>query len=332
MKNKKTDILQAEDLQKMYEKGSFAPHSPEKIFNDSKYNYNVLKSAPFFGEETLGIYIKIYDKLGEMGYAPALYELGLLHFNGEWWLEQDLKKALDYHTKAVALGNTDAMFELYVYHSTGQGGVKQDNKVALEWCKKAAEKGHYRACFNMASFYATGNGVKQDMDESVKWYERASKAGNGKASATLGVMNKMGQEIKADAEKAEEYFKLAEEQLFDLEEFLAMFGIERYEKKNQKSAKTTKKDTCKTLPLPTKDDFKTLIEGLCKATKTGEVRKIYDSFYENKEPISAMSIVETDEDVKLIEKWVTLIYDRIADIAGTDAAEELAEVADEIFR
>jgi TPR repeat protein len=331
MKTKKPDILEADALKKMYEKGSFAPHSPEKIFNDSKYNYDVMKSAPFFGEETQGIYIKIYDKLGEMGYAPALYELGLLYFNGEWWLEQDLKKSLAYHKKAAELGNTDAMFELYVYYSTGQGGVKQDNKVALVWCEKAAEKNHYRACFNMASFYATGNGVKQDIDESVKWYERASKAGNGKASATLGVMYKMGQEIEGDAVKAEEYFKLAEEQLFNLEEFLTMFGIERYEEKTEKLVKPKKKNSDRTLPPPTKDDFKELIGKLCKVTEPGEVRKIYDAFYEKREDLSAMSVIENDKDVKLVEEWITLIYDRIGEIVGTEAGAELTEIADKLF-
>src|ERR1700739_1309419 len=182
MKIKKSNILKPEDLQQMYEKGNFTPHSLEKIFNDSKYNYNAMRSAPFFGEETLGIYVKIFDKLGEMDYAPALYELGLLYHNGEWWLQQDLKKSLIYHKKAAGLGNADAMFELYVYYSTGIG-VKKDNTVAMEWCKKTAEMDQPRACFNMGGFYASGNGVSKDLDVSVNWYNRASKAGNGKASA-----------------------------------------------------------------------------------------------------------------------------------------------------
>jgi TPR repeat protein len=226
MKKNKTDILSADELKKMYEENDFGSYPPEKIFNDSKYNFNTMKSAPFFGEETLGIYPKIWEKLGEMSYTPALYELGLLYYNGEWWFEKDLKKSVKYHTKAAELGNADAMFELYVLYSTGTG-VKKDNKVAIEWCQKAAEKGQPRACSNMAGFYATGNGVPKDMDLSVEWYDRASKAGNGKASATLGVMYKMGAEIPKDNKKAEKYFKIAEEQLFDVQEFLDMFGLER---------------------------------------------------------------------------------------------------------
>jgi TPR repeat protein len=218
--------LTADELEKMYDANNFGSYMPEEIFNDAKWNMNALKSAPFFGEETLGIYPKIYQKLADMGYSPALYELGLLYYNGEWWFKKDLKKSVECHTKAAEMGNADAMFELYVYYSTGTG-IKKDEKVALEWCKKAADLGQSRACSNMAGFYATGNGVPKDMDLSVKWYEKASKAGNGKASATLGVMYKMGEEIPKDDAKAEEYFKIAEEQLFDLKGFLKMFGVKR---------------------------------------------------------------------------------------------------------
>ncbi len=223
---KKLDGLTPEELKKMYEENNFGSHSLDEIFNSSKYNYNALKSAPFFGAETLGIYLKIYERLGEMKYSPAFYELGLLYYNGEWWLEQDLEKSLEYHKKAAELGNADAMFELYVYYSTGQG-VEQDNEVALEWCRKAAELGQFRACYNMGGFYATGNGVPQDINLCVQWYEKASELGNGKASATLGVMYKMGEELPQDDDKAEEYFNLSEDQNFDVDEFISQFGIER---------------------------------------------------------------------------------------------------------
>jgi TPR repeat protein len=218
--------LSPEELKKMYDENNFGSHTPEQILNDTKYNMNALKSAPFFGEETLGIYPKIYQKLADMGYSPALYELGLLYYNGEWWFKKDLKKSLECHTKAAEMGNANAMFELYVLYSTGDG-VKKDNMVAVEWCKKAADLGQNRACYNMGGFYAVGNGIPKDLDLSVKWYDKASKAGNGKASATLGVMYKMGEEIPKDDAKAEEYFKTAELQLFDLKGFLKMFGVKR---------------------------------------------------------------------------------------------------------
>ena len=222
----KNKPLSPEELEKMYKKDDFSPHSLEKILHDTKYNFESLKSAPFFGEETLGIYIDIMKKLAERKYAPAMYELGLFYYNGEWWKERDLEKSVLYHTLAAELEYPDAMFELYVLYSTGDG-VALDNKTALDWCKKAAFKGQTRACYNLGSFYATGNGVEQDTVQSIEWYDKASKGGHGKASATLGVMYHLGQEVKKDEGKAEKYFALSENQGFELDDFLLMLGIDR---------------------------------------------------------------------------------------------------------
>jgi|GEM_PF-979230 len=326
--------LTVEQLKTIYDKNDFTSYSPEKIFEDSKYCYESLTSAPFFGEETLGVYLKIYEKLGELGYAPAMYELGLLYYNGEWWLEQNFEKSLRYHKKAAELGSTNAMFELYVLYSTGQG-VKQNNKLAVEWCIKAAEKDHYRACYNMGAFYATGNGVPKDAALSLKWYKRASEAGNGKASATLGIMYRLGQDVVQDKERAEKYFSLAEEQLFDVEQFLSAFGIERHEKEIEaekapkKALKKAKSEREKA--EPTLNDYKAFIEKLCKAKKAEELQKIYDAFYENKKNTSAIALIESHEDGTLVENWIALVYNRISDIVGTEAGDLMSEIAEEIF-
>ncbi|MCE3225588.1 MAG: hypothetical protein K0S32_139 [Bacteroidetes bacterium] len=216
--NASSDKLSPEELKSLYEKGNFSPHSDDKIFSDSKYSYESLKSAPFFGEETLGIYLKIYETLGKKGHSPSLYELGLLYYNGEWWLPKDFGKSSAYHHKAAELGNTDAMFELHVYYAKGIG-VDQNNDTAMEWCKKAAELNHHRACYNMGAFYASGNGVPQNMETAVTWYDKASKAGSGQASATLGVMYKLGSGVKANDKKGNSYI--------DIHTFLKKFGLTR---------------------------------------------------------------------------------------------------------
>src|SRR6185437_3726773 len=290
--------LTVEQLKTIYDKNDFTSYSPEKIFEDSKYCYESLTSAPFFGEETLGVYLKIYEKLGELGYAPAMYELGLLYYNGEWWLEQNFEKSLRYHKKAAELGSTNAMFELYV-------------------------------------LYSTGNGVPKDAALSLKWYKRASEAGNGKASATLGIMYRLGQDVVQDKESAEKYFSLAEEQLFDVEQFLSAFGIERHEKEIEaekapkKALKKAKSEREKA--EPTLNDYKAFIEKLCKAKKAEELQKIYDAFYENKKNTSAIALIESHEDGTLVENWIALVYNRISDIVGTEAGDLMSEIAEEIF-
>lgn len=226
MGTKKNERLTSEELENIFNSQEIGSYSLEKLCADNKYNFESMKSAPFFGEETLGIYLKIYEWLGEKGHSDSYYQLGLLYYNGEWWLETDLEKSREFHEKAADLNNADAMFELYVYYSRGQG-VAQDNEKALVWCVKSAENGNARACYNLGAFYATGKLFETDKEISLKWYAKASELGHGKASATLGVMYKQGQGAEKNADLAAQYFNKAEEQHFDLYSMLNNLGIER---------------------------------------------------------------------------------------------------------
>jgi TPR repeat protein len=196
--------LTAKELAALYHAGDFSTYTHEKIFNDAKYNFESLKSAPFFGEETLGIYVDIFRKLGDLNYAPALYELGLLYYHGEFWLPENYETSFGYHSRAAELGYADALFELYVYYSTGIH-VEVNNEMAMDFCRKAAELGHVRACYNMGAFYATGNGVEKNMDEAVRWYEKASGQGHVKATETLNYMFEHGEGVEEDKEKSAVY-------------------------------------------------------------------------------------------------------------------------------
>jgi TPR repeat protein len=125
-----------------------------------------------------------HDENPEAG--AALYQLGLLAFNGQGEPKDD-KKAYELHDKAAKKGDADAMFEMYVLLSTGQG-VAKDEPAALKWNKKAAELGQHRACYNMGAFHATGRGAKKDMTAAMRWYQRAADAGSGQAAGTLAAM------------------------------------------------------------------------------------------------------------------------------------------------
>lgn len=205
-----------DELKGIISNDTFDKYPYEELFRDTKYYFESMKSAPFFGEETLGIYVDIYKKLGEKGYSPALYELGLLYHNGESWLPSDYAISLDYHQKSAALENADAMFELYVYYAVGIG-TDIDTEKAMDWNLKAANAGSDRACYNQGTFYATGNGVSQDMDVAIKWYEKASQLGNIRATETLGLMYRYGEGVPQDDAKADAYDILEDKQR---EEFL----------------------------------------------------------------------------------------------------------------
>lgn len=193
-----------EELKAIIKDDAFDKYPNEQIFKDTKYYFESMKSAPFFGEETLGIYVDIYKKLGEKGYSPALYELGLLYYNGEFWLPSDYTVSLEYHQKAAALNNSDAMFELYVYYATGIG-TEIDPERAMGWNLKAANAGNNRACYNLGTFYATGNNVPLDMDKAIDWYDKASGLGNVRATETLSLMYRYGEGVPQDDAKADAY-------------------------------------------------------------------------------------------------------------------------------
>lgn len=200
-----------DELKAIISNDAFSKYTHEQIFRDTKYYFESMKSMPFFGEETLGIYIDIYKELGEKGYSPALYELGLLYYNGESWLSPDYAVSFDYHQKSAALDNADAMFELYVYYATGIG-TEIDAETATNWNLKAANAGSDRACYNMGTFYATGNNMPQDMEKAITWYDKASQLGNVRATETLGLMYRYGEGVPQDEAKAEVYEKLEDEQ------------------------------------------------------------------------------------------------------------------------
>lgn len=200
-----------DELKAIISNDAFDNYTDEQVFRDAKYYCKSMKSAPFFGEETLGIYVDIYKKLGERGYAPALYELGLLYYNGESWLSPHHAVSFEYHKKAAELGDADAMFELYVYYATGIG-TEIDQETAHDWNLKAANAGSDRACYNLGAFYATGNGVPQDMDIAVQWYEKASQMGNFRATETLSVMYRYGEGVTRDVAKADAYEELEDQQ------------------------------------------------------------------------------------------------------------------------
>lgn len=218
------EYISPNELKQLFDSNALLTHDAKHVFESARYAFRSLKNAPFFGEETLGIYIRIFDLLAANGYMEAAYELGLIYFNSEWWMPADHVKSFEYHSGAAESGHTGSMLELYIYYSKGIGTFV-DNDKAFFWCKKAAELEHPRACYNMGTFYARGEGVEKNINSALQWYRKASDLGNGYASAVLGLMHKHGLDVPVNVRKGEVYFELSLEQGFDLKTFLATYGL-----------------------------------------------------------------------------------------------------------
>ena len=92
-------------------------------------------------------------------------------------LKKNLKKAVEWWTKAAEQGDATAQYNLGVCYENGDG-VEKDSQKAVKWYKKAAEQGHADAQCNLGVCYEKGDGVEKDLKQAVKWYEKAAEQGH----------------------------------------------------------------------------------------------------------------------------------------------------------
>ncbi len=150
--------------------------------------------------------------------------LGWMHYAG-YLFEADLEQAVRFQESAAERGNADAMFELSILHGNGEG-VDRDEEESVAWCRRAAEAGSVRAMYNLAASYAAGRVVDQDDAAALQWYERAAENGHGRAAATLAYMYGFGEGAPEDHAAAAEYFDLAFDFGYDPFQLFDAMGVE----------------------------------------------------------------------------------------------------------
>jgi hypothetical protein len=158
--------------------------------------------------------------------ADEQFNLGLVYENGNG-VEQDLKQAVYWYTKAAEQGYADAQYNLALIYENGNG-VEQDFKQAVYWYTKAAEQGYGDAQYNLALTYENGNGVEQDVKQAVYWYTKAAEQGYSKAQFNLGLAYSKGYGVVKNKNKAKEWFiKYAEQGLESVyEKIIGKFVVE----------------------------------------------------------------------------------------------------------
>jgi hypothetical protein len=74
---------------------------------------------------------------------------------------------------AADLGYCPAIYELGVCYETGRG-VTRNEASAAACFRQAAENDHYEAQVRLGLMYERGLGVAQNTDEAIRWYRRAA--------------------------------------------------------------------------------------------------------------------------------------------------------------
>lgn len=162
---------------------------------DAKKLLNVLKqakNAPLkFNEEGVSAYdqgkfseaIEAFSKAGAKGYAPGLFNLGLVFENGSG-VEVDPSKAAEWYEKAAKLGDPDAQVN-YGHMLEHGDGVEENASKAASWYEKAAAQEHGIGQYNLGVLYARGQGVSKDLKRALKLFQDATD--NGVQAAPGGV-------------------------------------------------------------------------------------------------------------------------------------------------
>lgn len=171
-------------------------------------------------------------KAAQRGKMNAQYQVGYMYEFGNG-VETDLRKALEWYSKAAELGHTeandrisvlnrifkltevaefgiaDAQFDLgFIYEKNSE--IKADIAVtAVEWYIKAANQGHAQAQFRLGRMYENGIGVKQDLTKAIDLYRSSAKHDNGEAAFALGRAYETGIGLEQDFLQAIEWYTKA---------------------------------------------------------------------------------------------------------------------------
>lgn len=124
---------------------------------------------------------KLFEKLANVGYAPAQYKLGA-HYEKGSGISRDLGQAKLWYGRAAEQGHARAMHNLgVIYAENPATGGKPDFASAASWFRQGAEHGVRDSQYNLAVLYARGMGLTQDLVQSYAWFAAAAAQGDDDA-------------------------------------------------------------------------------------------------------------------------------------------------------
>ena len=120
-------------------------------------------------------------------------------------------KALKYYRELEKQNNPKAIYELGVIHLQGDGIAKNINK-AYEYFTKASELGHLESTYALGKIHLSKSTHYYDLTKAYNFFVDAANKGDAKSQLMIGRFFLMGEIVDKDYEKAIHYFKLASKQ------------------------------------------------------------------------------------------------------------------------
>jgi TPR repeat protein len=137
--------------------------------------------------------LNLLHKSAGMGYLPAINELGLNYYTGNY-VDKDMLKAINLWQSAERLNNPEAKIQIAAGSIFGE--IKSGNITeAIKYLKESSEKGSVLAQVALGFAYENGTGLDKNKSEAVKYYRYAAQRGNRFAFREL---KRMYDELRPD--------------------------------------------------------------------------------------------------------------------------------------
>lgn len=148
----------------------------------------------------------LYLHLGNNGYAPAQFDLGMFYLRGLNGFPRQSSVALQWFEKAAQNGHMRAARQVAIMRLRGHDTVKADPMVGEQWLRGAAQGGDLVATKLLAEYLLEVNATKY-LAEVIQLYEYLAKKGLHSVGNELGRLYKDFNQ----PETAYFWYKIAEE-------------------------------------------------------------------------------------------------------------------------
>lgn len=144
--------------------------------------------------------------IAQSGNRRAQYLLGRAYWFGQFGVQRNTTRAVEWYRRAASLGDTLAQVDLGYAYSSGTG-LTRDDGAAARFYGEAAERGFGLAQYNLGTFYRDGRGVRQDHGRALSLFRQAADREVREAFMALGSMYESGRGTPRNYAEAARWYR-----------------------------------------------------------------------------------------------------------------------------
>jgi CHAT domain-containing protein/TPR repeat protein len=211
--------LAYQNLAASYEQGRGVTQDPAQALvwyeraAEGNNAFAMAKVSFFLKESDPGRSFTYIKRAAELGYVPAIQELGNRFYFGHY-VPRDFSEAKKHYELASAKDPKASSFSLYMLgfiHFWGNG-LPRDIDKGVELYKRAAGFGLAAALNELGNIYQNGIGVDEDEATAFKYYEQSAESGNKVGLVRAGIQLWNGVGVVRDPSRGRRYLEAGAKQ------------------------------------------------------------------------------------------------------------------------